>query len=219
MFISFEGIEGAGKSTQARLVKEWLEKEKGRSVTLTREPGGTPVGDQVRQVLLRPGNEMEPETELLLLQASRRELCVKVISPALAEGRIVLVDRFADSSMAYQGYGRGLDLERCRRIIRFATGEVWPDLTILFDIDPELGLSRCKGIGKAEREGSSHDRMETESLDFFRRVREGYLKIASGEPDRFCVIPVTGGVEETFIHVREVLESRLPQGAKPARTV
>jgi dTMP kinase len=212
MFISFEGIEGAGKSTQARLVKDWLEKEKRRSVLLTREPGGTPVGDQVRQVLLRPGNEMEPETELLLLQASRREICVKVIAPALAKGTIVLADRFADSSMAYQGYGRGLDLERCRRIIRFATGEVWPDLTLLFDIDPELGLSRCKGIKKTEREGSCHDRMETESLDFFRKVREGYLEMASEEPGRFHVIPVTGGVKETFAYVKEVLEPSFTQG-------
>ncbi len=209
MFISFEGIEGAGKSTQARLLKEWLEKEKGKSVLLTREPGGTSVGDQVRQVLLRPENEMEPETELFLLQASRRELCVKVIRPSLAEGRVVLVDRFADSSLAYQGYGRGLDLESCRRIIRFATGEIRPDLTILFDVDPELGLSRCKGLRKAEREGSCHDRMETESLDFFRRVREGFLKMASAEPERFCVIRVTGGIEETFELVKKVVRPNL----------
>jgi dTMP kinase len=206
MLITFEGIEGSGKSTQAKRLREWLE-GKGRSVLLTREPGGTPVGDQVRQVLLRPGNEMDAWTELFLLQASRRELCRTVIRPALEKGMIVLVDRFGDSSVAYQGYGRGLDIEAVRGIIEKATGGLLPDATLLFDIDPETGLERSSGLEKSEREGSALDRVESESIDFFRKVRRGYLEMASREPGRFCLIPVTGGIEETFLTVVRAVSS------------
>lgn len=206
LFITFEGIEGAGKTTQALRLQEWLEWEKGRRVVFTREPGGTPVGDQVRDILLRPDNTLAPETELFLLLASRRELCGNVIRPALAKGEIVIADRFGDSSIAYQGYGRGLGADPVRTLVEIATGGLRPDRTIFLDIDPAAGLERCLKVKKREKRGGDRDRMECESLEFFAKVRAGYQEMAEEEPDRFRVIEVTGGVEETFREVRAAVE-------------
>jgi dTMP kinase len=180
-------------------------------VVLTREPGGTTLGDDVRQILLRPDYEMAPETELFLLQASRRELCRLVIRPALERGEIVLVDRFGDSSVAYQGYGRGLGPDRVREVVSMATNGLVPDMTLLLDVDTETGLRRARGLKKRERLGQDHDRMEGESVEFFRRVRQGYLRMAE-EEERFRVISVTESPEKTFIDVKRTLRSVLAAG-------
>jgi dTMP kinase len=209
LFITFEGIEGAGKTTQALLLRNWLEQVKGRTVLLTREPGGTPPGDQIRDVLLRPDFTLEPETELFLLLASRRELCHGVIRPALARGEIVIADRFGDSSVAYQGAGRGLGMDTVRQLVEVATGGLRPDLTIFLDIDPELGLERCLAVKKSEKRGGDRDRMENESVEFFRKVRDGYLELARNEPDRFRVIEVKGDEQDIFREVQAAVEGLL----------
>jgi dTMP kinase len=211
MFISIEGIEGAGKSTQAVRLKDWLEKEKGSRVVLTREPGGTAVGDQIRDVLLRPDNALQPQTELFLLLASRRELCETVIRPALGRGEVVIADRFGDSSVAYQGYGRGLGPDVVRQLVNMATGGLRPDVTILLDVDPELGLRRCLSVKKSEKKGRRRDRMERESFEFFAKVRAGYLEMAEREPDRFRVVSVTGNEEATFTQVKAAV-GKSPHG-------
>jgi len=209
LFITFEGIEGAGKTTQALRLRDWLEKAKGRSVLFTREPGGTPAGDRIRDILLRPDLTLQPETELFLLLASRRELCRNVIQPALDRGEIVIADRFGDSSVAYQGAGRGLRMETVRELVRVATGGLEPDLTILLDIEPRLGLERCLKVEKSEKLGGDRDRMESESLEFFEKVRAGYLDIAGKEPDRFRVIGVEGDEDAIFGEVKATVEGIL----------
>jgi len=209
MFITFEGIEGAGKTTQALRVRDWLAAERGHRVILTREPGGTAVGDQIRDILLRPDNRLRPETELFLLLASRRELCEGVIRPALGRGDTVIADRFGDSSVAYQGYGRGLGADTVRRLVDIATGGLRPDCTILLDVDPAAGLERCLQVRKTEKRGGSRDRMEKESLAFFERVRAGYLEMAGREPDRFHVVKVTEEAEATFRKVKDLIEELL----------
>lgn len=205
MFITFEGIEGAGKTTQALRVKAWLETDLGHRVLLTREPGGTPVGDQIRDILLRPDNTLRPETELFLLLASRRELCETVIRPALGRGETVIADRFGDSSVAYQGYGRGLGADLVRRLVELATRGLRPDVTILLDVDPREGLERVLRVKKSEKRGGNRDRMENESLAFFERVRTGYLEMAAREPDRFQVIKVTADEDATFRKVKTAI--------------
>jgi len=168
-FITFEGPEGSGKSTQARLLYGAL-KEREYPVKLVREPGATRVGEEIRQVLLRKGEEIEPLTELLLYQAARAQNTRENILPLLNRGGIVISDRYAHSSLAYQGYGRGLPLEEIQRINRLVCGGLIPDLTVLLDLDPEQGLDRVKKEG--------FDRLEGEDLKFHRQVREGYLQLS-----------------------------------------
>ena len=176
MFITLEGPEGSGKSTQLALVAEWLRTQDICPV-VTREPGGTKIGNQIRQVLMATGNlGMTAETEFLLLSASRAQLVQEVIRPSLAEGKVVLCDRFFDSSLAYQGYGRGLNLEYLRFITRFATDGLYPDKTLLLDLDPEQGLFRRRYA--TETEGAEWNRLDAETLAFHKRVRDGYLALA-----------------------------------------
>jgi len=203
LFITLEGPEGSGKTTQARLLAEHLRQE-GRRVVLTREPGGTPIGDQIRAVLHDPANtDMYPWAEVFLYSASRAQLVARVIRPALDAGKIVICDRYADSTLTYQGYGRGLDLELLWQITNLATGGLTPDLTLYLDIQPDQGLQR-RLLG-----GGEWNRMDREALAFHRRVRAGYLELAGLEPERWVVIDAARSVEEVRREVRAVVEARL----------
>ena len=185
--ISFEGSEGSGKSTQiARLAAHFQKLQ--RDVISTREPGGTEIGEQVRGIIVHNsrGDEMCAETELLLFAAARAQLVREVIAPALSRGTIVLSDRFLDSSTVYQGIGRNLAADPVNQINRFAVGNVMPDLTIVIDVPEEVSLARLK-----QRASDVPDRMERENIGFYRKVREGYLVLAKGMPERFVVIDGT----------------------------
>jgi len=195
-FITFEGIEGSGKTTQIRLLLAWL-KERTPQVLLTREPGGTAIGEQIRTILLNPDNTaMTPEAEILLFSAARAQIVREVIRPRLEEGWIVICDRFADSTLAYQGFGHGLPLDDLRHITAFATGGLWPDLTIYLDLDVEIGLQRKAATPE------EWNRMEAQAIDFHRRVREGYLHLAKQEPDRWLVLDATQPVEVIQARIR-----------------
>ncbi|HEX2855425.1 MAG TPA: dTMP kinase [Opitutaceae bacterium] len=185
--ISFEGSEGSGKSTQISRLAAHLQKS-GRDVISTREPGGTEIGEQIRNIIVHnsKGEEMCAETELLLFTAARAQLVREVIAPALVEGKIVLSDRYLDSSTVYQGIGRNLAADPVNQINRFAVGNVMPDLTIVIDVPTEVSLSRLK-----QRASDLPDRMERENIDFYKKVREGYLVLAKGMPERFIVVDGT----------------------------
>jgi dTMP kinase len=176
--ITFEGIEGAGKSTQVELLRQALEKA-GHRVVTTREPGGTPVGEQVRSMLLDPASTLDARTEALLFAAARAQLVEQVIRPALERGEVVLCDRYLDSSLAYQGVGRGLGLESVAAINAFATRGLLPDLVVLLRLDPAEGLARRRG---------SLDRIESQDLEFHRQVARGFLDLAAADPERFVVV-------------------------------
>jgi len=179
LFITFEGGEGCGKSTHSRLLLKKLE-QRNISVVLTHEPGGTALGNELRKALKRKrGSSISPQAELFLVAASRAQLVAELIRPALEEGKVVICDRFTHSTMVYQGYGRGLDFTAIQMVNNMATGNLNPDLIILLDISPEQGLARKQSL---------RDRFELEDLSFHRRVREGYLKMAAAEPDRWLVI-------------------------------
>lgn len=183
-FITFEGVEGAGKSTQIPLLETSLARL-GYRVHVTREPGGEPVAEALRSVLLNPDHAVTPAGELLMFLAARAQVTANVIRPRLADGEIVLCDRFTDSTVAYQGYGRGFDLELIGRLNALATGGLTPDLTILLDIDSESGMGR-------QRE---HNRMEGESMEFHRAVRQGFLAEARKEPSRIRIVDSTQSVD------------------------
>ena len=201
IFISLEGGEGSGKTTQCvRIVAHLL--SQGREVVETREPGGTESGEIVRDVLLHRVASLTPRAELALYLASRAQLVEEVIRPALADGRDVICDRFADSSTAYQGAARELGVDFVERMNDWATGGLAPDLTFYFDVDPEVGLRRRT----ASREP---DRMERERLEFHRLVRAAYLEIADRHPERFRVIPTEGGEEDVWTQVRQALDPLL----------
>ena len=188
LFITFEGPEGSGKTTQLKLLAEWL-REQGYDVLATREPGGTAISEAIRAILLDPARtEMRPEAEILLFSAARAQIVAQVIRPHLERGGIVLCDRYADSTLAYQGYGQRLDLEILRAITGFATGGLLPDLTIYLDIAIEEGLLR-----KAVQEWN---RMEAQTLAFHQRVREGYLEMAAAEPERWLVVDASQPVAD-----------------------
>ncbi len=185
--ISFEGSEGSGKSTQISRLAAHLQKTD-REVISTREPGGTEIGEQIRNIIVHnsKGDEMCGETELLLFTAARAQLVREVIAPALLRGAIVLSDRFLDSSTVYQGIGRNLAADPVNQINRFAVGNVMPDLTIVIDVPEEVSLARLK-----QRASDLPDRMERENIDFYKKVREGYLVLAKGMPERFIVVDGT----------------------------
>ena len=207
LFITFEGPEGSGKTTQIELLRDYLEK-RGYSVLATREPGGTSIGNQVRAILLDPRNtEMLPASEALLFSAARAQIVNQVIQPHLAQGDIVLCDRYADSTLAYQGYGHGLDLEMLHTITAFATGGLKPDLTVYLDIDVEEGLRRkltAHEAGQAE-----WNRLDQQEIAFHRRVREGYLQMATREPDRWLVVDATQSLEAIQALTRARVEAKL----------
>jgi len=203
MFITLEGPEGSGKSTQAVLLAQFLA-ENGFSVVSTREPGGTNIGDQIRDVLHDVANEeMESETEFLLYSASRAQLVREVIRPALLENKVVLCDRYADSSIAYQGYGRGLDLDTLLAVTEFATGGLVPDLTLLLDIDVEQGLSR-RIDGDDEM-----NRLDLQEIAFHQRVRDGYHQLAAAGPERWVLVDAGRRPEEIQRDLRRIVLERL----------
>jgi dTMP kinase len=192
VFISFEGIEGTGKSTQAGLLADYL-KEKGYRVIQTMEPGGTSISLKIRELLLSvESKEMDHLTELLLYNAARVQHIKEIIGPALERGDVVITDRFSDSTVAYQGYARGIDLQLIDSLDMIATNNLRPDITILFDIDVRTGLARNKKLGK-------NDRLELEDISFHEKVRKGFLQIAAREPGRIKVIDCA----ESLDHVRQ----------------
>ncbi len=204
MFITFEGIEGSGKSTQLRRVAERIP-----DAVVTKEPGGTPLADRIRAVLLDSSSQMDPVAEVLLFAASRRENTLKVIRPALDRGGIVLCDRFTDATLAYQGFGRLLNLDQLRALNAWATNSLVPDLTLLFDLPEQTGLARARSrnADASQDEG----RFEAEDLRFHQRVREGYLTLAAAEPSRFALIDAVGDVDDVYARVEAVLAARLPR--------
>lgn len=209
-FITFEGIEGCGKTTQIQRAAQSL-KEAGHRVVVTREPGGCPIADDIRAILLDAGNSaMVPMTELLLYAAARAQHVAEVIAPALAEGAVVLCDRFTDSTLVYQGFGRNLDRDLIARLNTLAAGQIRPDLTILLDCPVTVGLARA-AARISSRQTNREERFEQESLLFHERVREGFLALACGEPHRFAVIDGNEGVEATATAVAGVLLNRVPR--------
>lgn len=200
LFISLEGIEGTGKTTQARLLAEHLS-EKGYVPVLTEEPGGTSIGLRIREVLLKVEHkEMHHLTELLLYNASRCQHIHELILPSINSGKIVITDRFSDSTIAYQGYGRLIDLKLLETLDGIVTAGLKPDFTILLDIDVETGLKRNKGANKV-------DRLELEDVDFHNRVRAGYLELASKEPERIKVIDASGDIKSVQKKITEALNA------------
>ncbi len=201
--ITLEGGEGAGKTTAAAVIREWLE-AKGREVVMTREPGGTPLAERIRSILLDPEvKAMSPTTELLLMFAARSENLDRLIRPALIQGKDVVCDRFTDASRAYQGGGRELGLERVDLLADIVHGDLSPDLTLLLDVPVELGMER---VG---RRGDALNRFELAEQAFFERVRQGYLNQASKEPERFCVINAAQSLSEVQSEILSALEQRL----------
>jgi dTMP kinase len=207
-FVTFEGGEAVGKSTQIEKLAARL-KERGDEVLVTREPGGTPLGEQIRHLLKHApeGQGMTPKTELLLFLASRAELVRKVIGPALDRGAWVLCDRFHDSTTVYQGAGRGIPYEVVERLNAFALGVRMPGLTLVLDVDPETArhrmLERAGSIAAAAAAASAPDRMEQESADFFARVRQGYADLAQEHPERVKIVPAQGSLDETAAAIWE----------------
>jgi dTMP kinase len=199
LFIAFEGGEGVGKSTQVRLAAEWL-RAQGRDVVETREPGGTALGAQLRRLVLDPAGAITARAEALLYAADRAQHVDTVIRPALAAGRIVLTDRYVDSTLAYQGAGRGLP--DARTITSWATGGLLPELTVLLDLDPADGLTRAGAR-------SAPDRLESADLAFHQAVRAGFLALAAEAPERYAVIDAGLGVDEVVRLVRDAIEGLL----------
>lgn len=201
MFITFEGIEGSGKTTHVDLLGDYL-RARGHQVVKTREPGGTPVGEALRSVLLQKDLHVLPLTELLIFLASRAQHVEEVIRPALDGGSVVLCDRFIDASFAYQGYGRGIDLGIIETLNRFVTKGVRPNLTILLDCAVGLGLERKSADG-------SLDRFEKEALSFHNKIRHAYLELAEDDPKRFVVLNAKSSLSETQAIIREKVDKLL----------
>jgi len=202
LFITFEGTEGSGKSSQIGALGDYL-RQKGYAVLTTREPGGTHIGEQVRAVISNLDNTaMHPRTEILLFQASRAQLVEQVIRPHLALGGLVLSDRYADSTLAYQGYGYQTDLEKLQALVDFATGGLKPDLTIFFDLDVEEGLRR-------RAQGGEWNRLDALDLAFYQRVRAGYARLIEADPKRWVVIDASGTPEQVQAELRRVVGDRL----------
>ncbi len=201
VFLALEGGEGSGKSTQAALLVGWLE-TLGHQVLLTREPGGTEVGKILRRIVLdNDTGELSPRTEALLYAADKAEHVDRVVLPALAEGRIVLTDRYVDSTLAYQGAGRSLDISEVEHIARWATSSLRPHLTIVLDLDPAIGHTRFEGA----------DRIESEPLDFHQRVRAHFLELAAADPDHYLVVGGAGTPAEIHAEIRAAVEPWLAQ--------
>jgi len=199
LFVTFEGIDGCGKTTQLRRARRFLE-NLGYRVASLREPGSTPAAEKIRKILLSNNSSINDITELLLYEAARSEITAREIAPLLKSGHIVLCDRFYDSTTAYQGYGRGLDIGMVKRLHRVAVGNVKPDLTLLFDIDLKTATTRL---------GRQRDRLESQPRAFFNRVRKGFLEIAAREKTRVKVIDGAGTVEDTFEIVKKHLQRKL----------
>lgn len=205
-FITFEGPEGSGKSTQIKLLQNFF-KDKGFETLVTREPGGTKPGDSIREVLIdKSSGNLEAETELFLMLAQRCEHLRKVINPALDAGKVVLCDRYFDSSVAYQGYGRGLGAEKVRKAHDNFLGDFLPSITVLLQISPVEGLKRANHGGTKQL-----DRMECEKLDFHERVYDGYNKMAEMEPDRFIKVEAVGEPNSISKRIIEAILNKFPE--------
>lgn len=205
MFITFEGPEGSGKTTQIRLLSDYL-RQQGWSVLATREPGGTAIGDQIRACLHDVNNTaMTAAAELLLYSASRAQLVGELIRPALAQRQIVLCDRYADSTLAYQGYGRGLDLAALQQITQFATGGLQPDLTLFLDVDVAAGLAR-RQLG-----GDEMNRLDREEVVFHEKVRAGYFRLSTADPQRWVIVNADRPVPVIQTEIREIVRGRIRQ--------
>jgi dTMP kinase len=202
LFLTLEGGDGSGKSTQASLLERWL-LERGRTVVRTREPGGTPVGVEIREIVLHHRGDIAPRAEALLYAADRAHHVGEVVRPAIARGEVVVQDRFIDSSVAYQGAGRVLDPAEIRSLSDWATEGLAPDLTVLLDLPWEVARARLDGAR------TRYDRLEAEAGEFHERVRRAYLDIAAAEPERFVVVDATLPVEEISARIRERVESLL----------
>ncbi len=203
--ITFEGSEGAGKSTQVERIAKRFEAHN-QAVVVTREPGGTPIGEEIRRLLMHSacGSAMTPETELLLFAASRAQLVREVIRPAVDEGKIVLCDRFLDSTTVYQGVGRRIASEPVAMINKFAVGDLMPDITVIIDLPAEIGLERTR-----HRAREMPDRMEQENIEFYRKVREGYLMLAKALPGRFIIADGSKSIDEVEAQIWEQLRKRV----------
>lgn len=202
MFITFEGPEGSGKTSQIAPLADFL-REKGYSVLTTREPGGTKIGDQVREILMHLENtSMHPRTETLLFLAARAQLVEQCIRPEIERGSLVLCDRYADSTLAYQGYGHGNNLQTLRQLLDFSTGNLWPDLTLLLDVDPEQGLRR-------RRAGGDWNRLDAYTLAFHKRVWHGYHEMAQQDPQRWVMIDASQSFDLVQDQIREIILKRL----------
>ncbi len=197
LFITFEGADGCGKTTQMKLLAEYL-KQQGKNVVLTREPGGKGLGEKVREILLNYDGPVSDRCESFLFLADRAQNIDIIVNPAVEDGKIVLCDRHIDSTVAYQGYGRGLDIERINKLNDIATNGKKPDLTFVFDIDVETSMKRV---------GKEKDRMESAGIDFHNRVRKGYLELAKQEPQRIKVLDATKSIEEIHKNVVEIFEN------------
>ncbi len=209
LFITFEGGDGSGKTTQIQSVREWFE-SRGIAVVVTREPGGTELGTTLRHLVQMGPEDVDPRTEALLYAADRAYHVSTLIRPALEAGTVVLCDRYIDSSLAYQGAARNLGVDEIRSLSQWATGDLHPDVTLLLDLPPEVAARRRPG-----RPGAP-DRMERESMDFHERVRHQYLRLADAEPDRIAVIDAVGTAQEVFREIRGVLEERCGDFLKAA---
>ncbi len=208
MFITFEGPEGSGKTTQIAALAEFL-RQRGHAVFVTREPGGTSIGDRIRGILMdHASRAMQPRTEILLFLASRAQHVAEVIRPRLAKGEIVLCDRYRDATLAYQGYGYGLDIELLRKLNDFATEGLKPDLTLLLDVEVETGLRRKSG-------GREWNRLDAYPLEFHRRVRQGYHTLAQAEPQRWVVIDASQPPDAVQAAIRAAVTARLVQSPLP----
>ena len=203
MFITFEGGDGSGKSTQIQSVRDWFE-SRGREVIVTREPGGTELGTEIRRLVQNGPEDVDARTEALLYAADRAYHVATVIAPALERGAVVLGDRYIDSSLAYQGAARSLGVDEIASLSAWATRGLYPSLTFLLDLPPEVG---------ARRRTDAPDRMERESMDFHERVRHEYLRLADAEPERIVVIDAVGTVDEVFSEIRGVLVERFEGGS------
>jgi dTMP kinase len=213
LFITFEGGEGTGKTTQLKGLLGVL-RASGRDALETRDPGGTAIGNQIRDLLLDGENvRMTALAELLLYEASRAQLVHEVVLPAVAAGRIVLCDRFIDSTVAYQGYGRGLDQALIAQMNALASGGLRPDLTLFFDLDPAVGLARAAERLSHPRKGE--DRIEREMLAFHQRVREGYRKLAAAEPERVAILDAARGISELGDEIRRRVETLALRAGSP----
>lgn len=197
LFITFEGADGCGKTTQLNLLKDYLI-SKGFDVVITREPGGKGLGEKVREILLNYDGVVSDRCESFLFLADRAQNIDIIVNPAVEQGKIVLCDRHTDSTVAYQGYGRGLDITEINMLNNLATHNKKPDLTLVFDVDIETSMQRV---------GQNKDRMESAGKEFFNRVRNGYLELAKQEPQRIKVINSTKSIEEVFENVKEIINS------------
>ncbi len=193
LFVTFEGVDGCGKTTQMNLLKKYLE-EQGYDVVLTREPGAKGLGEKIREILLHYDGEVSSRAESFLFLADRAQNIEKIVNPAVSVGKVVLCDRHTDSTIAYQGYGRGVDIDELKMLNNIAVGDRKPDITFVFDIDVETSMSRV---------GKQRDRMESAGIEFFNKVRNGYLEIAKQEPERVIILNATHSIEDIQINVQK----------------